>query len=131
MGTMEARVIPQGHEPTDLQREIIKLLDIADIPWIFEDTAGGCNCLSVTDASGTRQVCVTNIDDAPGAVFALVEGGEECAMLGTQEERWASVVFTSDDPYDFINIARFLCDDLSDPYDHVLSDGTLVVRLFV
>jgi hypothetical protein len=108
-------------------------LDAKSITWIFQDTAGGCNVLSVTDPGELRQVCVHNQDDTgEGCIFIVdaVDGGSDCAMFGTFQEIWGKSTAISDNAYDFLNIALFLTDTESDPYEHRLSQGECVIDLW-
>jgi hypothetical protein len=132
MGNAQLNSIPDRHTPTALQARIIELLNINSVDWMFEDTAGGCNALSVTDAGGLRQVVCTNIDDVPHCIFIVdaLDGGDECAMFATDQEIWGKARDISDDPYDFLNIALWLTDADSDPYEHHLADGSWVADLF-
>jgi hypothetical protein len=134
---MKTNEVPEGHTPTALQKRITELLDAKNIPWVFQDTAGGCNVLCVTDDDGLRQVCIHNQeDDGESAIFIVdamrecKSGWGECAMFGTYQEVWGVSTQISEDPYDFLNIALFLTDQDSDPYEHVLANGQRVADLW-
>jgi len=120
---------------TARQSEIMAKLDAEGIKWVFQDTAGGCNALVVLDESNYHQVVITNCedDDDHGDIFVVdaTSGKEpECALFAVWEEVWGEVVYTSHDIMDFINVARFLTQTESDPFEHYLADGRHVVDLF-
>jgi len=128
---VEYNTVPPHLEPTDEQRVIMDMLTDEGIDWVLECTGGNCSALVVSDPMSMRQVVTTNFDDVR-TVFVLdgVDGGDDCALFATNVEVWATTVYESDDIMDYINIARFFTDEDSDPYEHVLSDGTHVADLF-
>lgn len=136
MGRSDARTIPEPHVPTDLQKEIIKLLDDEGIEWFFVDTAGGCNALYVQDYMQLREVVCTNIEEGNCPIFVLdaLDGdAEDCTLFGVAHEKWAKVVWESEDPFDFLSVARFFRDfeqRVVDPCEHLLYTGDRVVNLF-